>query len=223
MHREAAVEPQANSLELGQNNPYGMFGTAGHLERTCIDKCARRLRSNPETLMPSNVDFVTGDDLDSETHIRESVRSGVVGRKPTLDPAARSFLSNALRGPAGAFGFESDRWTDGRFTVLIARIFGVRFSRVYARRLIIKLGFAELLKSRCQPLGTGAVRGGAKKQISEVVHESPRAYGFDSDCWTNERLRIAIERRCGVKYSRTHVWKIISDLGLNHLIVRARK
>ncbi len=41
--------------------------------------------------------------------------------------------------------------------------------------------------------------------------------------WTNERLRAAIERRFGVRYSRGHAWKIATDFELSHLIRKARR
>jgi hypothetical protein len=90
--------------------------------------------------------------------------------------------------------FESDRWTDGRLLAVIEQKFNRRYSRVYARQLIIELGFADLLKTR-----------------------RPRTPA------TGERPRVAIERRCGKCYSRSHIWKVATGLGLGHVLSKARK
>jgi transposase len=147
--------------------------------------------------------------LVEEGGIEQLKRMGVGGRKPSLDAHARVWLSEALRSSATVFGFESDHWTDGRLLTIIERQFQLRLSRVYARQLIIELGFADSLRKRRQPApATGGTRGtsiGLPQQIADALRDSPRSYGLESDKWTNERLRIAIERRCGLRYSRTHV------------------
>jgi transposase len=151
-------------------------------------------------------------------------RMSVGGRKPSLDAHARAWLSEALSSSATVFGFESDRWTDGRLLTVIEREFHRRYSRVYARQLIIELGFANSLKTR-RPLApaTGRRSIDLPQQISEALQGSPRAYGLDADRWTNERLQVAIERRCGKHYSRNHIWKVVADLGQGHLLSKTRK
>ncbi|WP_125469837.1 hypothetical protein [Caballeronia telluris] len=159
-----------------------------------------------------------------EGGLEQLKRMGVGGRKPSLDVHARSWLSDALRSPATAFGFESDRWTDGRLLAVIEQKFHRRYSRVYARQLIIELGFADLLKTRRpRTPATGGSAIGLPQQISEALQASPRSYGLDADRWTNERLRVAIERRCGKHYSRSHIWKVATGLCLGHMLSKARK
>jgi transposase len=65
----------------------------------------------------------------------------VGGRKSVLDPTAFDWIAEALRGSPAAFGFETGRWTDGRLQQVIYKQFGVNFSRVYTRRIMIDLGF----------------------------------------------------------------------------------
>jgi transposase len=59
--------------------------------------------------------------------------------------------------------------------------------------------------------------------LAASLRHSPKAQGIVADTWTNERLRAAIERRFGIRYSRGHVWKIATDLELSHLIRKARR
>jgi transposase len=152
-------------------------------------------------------------------------RVGVGGRKPSLDARARSWISSVLRSSATVFGFDDDQWTDGRLLTVIERKFHRRYSRVYVRRLIIELGFADSFKARQRQStqATGERVIGLPQQINEALQDSPRSYGLEADQWTNERLRMAIERRCGKLYSRNHVWKVATDLGLGHLLSKRRK
>jgi transposase len=55
-----------------------------------------------------------------------------------------------------------------------------------------------------------------------VLKQSPRVCGIEADHWTNTRLRLAIEARYGVKYSHSHMWKIIAERVLTSLVSRGR-
>ena len=153
-------------------------------------------------------------------------RMSVGGRKPSLSLEARESIATALRGSASTHGYKSDRWTDGRLRSLIARDFGISFSRVYVRQLIIDLGFADCLKPKSSShVGPSSQVSTATLMswVASALRHSTKAQGIEADSWTNERLRAAIERRFGIRYSRGHVWKIATDLELSHLIRKARR
>jgi transposase len=59
--------------------------------------------------------------------------------------------------------------------------------------------------------------------IAAALQGSAREHGFQSDAWTNARLREVIERRFGVRYSRVYVWQIATNLGLGHLLSKSRR
>ncbi|MDR5783386.1 helix-turn-helix domain-containing protein [Caballeronia sp. LZ065] len=63
----------------------------------------------------------------------------------------------------------------------------------------------------------------ALEWIAEALQGSARMHGFESDAWTNARLRELIERRYGVRYSRVYVWQIATNLGLGHLLSKSRR
>jgi len=103
---------------------------------------------------------------------------------------------------------------------------GVSFSRVYVRQLIIDLGFADCLKPKTSSYVGPSPQVSTATLMSWVaaaLRHSPKAQGIEADSWSNERLRAAIERRFGIRYSRGHVWKIATDLELSHLIRKARR
>jgi transposase len=151
---------------------------------------------------------------------------GVGGRKSALNAEALEWIADSLRGSPAAFGFDSDQWTDGRLKSVIRDRFGTDFSRVYVRQIMIDLGFADRLKIRRGKTTTSHSRvltPEALSWIAAALRHSPKVEGLDGERWTNERLRVAIENRLGVRYSRMHVWKIATELGLSHLISKARK
>jgi transposase len=149
----------------------------------------------------------------------------VGGRKPSLSLEAREWIATALRGSASTHGYESERWTDGRLRSVIARELGISFSRVYVRQLIIDLGIDDCLTTKHGPqVGPAAKELTATLTwIAGALRDSPKAQGIEADNWTNERLRAAIERRFGIRYSRGHVWKIATNLGLSHLMRKSRR
>jgi len=91
---------------------------------------------------------------------------------------------------------------------------------------LIDLGFANRLTARRDLTTTSnspVLAPATLSWIAAALRQSPRVEGLDADKWTNERLRAAIENRLGIRYSRTHVWKIATNLGLSHLISKSRK
>jgi transposase len=63
----------------------------------------------------------------------------------------------------------------------------------------------------------------ALEWISAALHGSSRDHGFDSEAWTNARLRALIESTYGVRYSRVYIWQIATNLGLGHLLSKSRR
>jgi transposase len=63
----------------------------------------------------------------------------------------------------------------------------------------------------------------ALEWIALTLQGSARAHGFESDAWTNARLRGLIEQRYGVRFSRVYIWQIATKLGLGHLLSKSRR
>jgi len=56
----------------------------------------------------------------------------------------------------------------------------------------------------------------AISRLTSAVKHSPRLYGFETDVWERELLLAYIAREFGVAYSRSHLNRIVRDLGLSH-------
>ncbi|CAL8480861.1 transposase [Caballeronia sp. S22] len=147
------------------------------------------------------------------------------GRRSALDDSARAMLREALARLPRDYAIENERWTIGAVGQLIQREFGLSFSRVYVRQLIIDLGFGD----RLRPVSLSSTPGKPPKLDAEgfawllaVLKQSPRVCGIEADRWTNARLRLAVEARYGVRYSHSHMWKLISEHGLSSFVSRGR-
>jgi transposase len=147
------------------------------------------------------------------------------GRRSALDDKAKAKLCGALTRRPRDYGIDRERWTIGVVGQFIQREFGLSFSRIYVRQLIINLGFGDRLRDSklSSPPGKPArLDAEGFAWFLAVLKLSPRVCGIEADNWTNARLRLALEKRYGVTYSRSHMWKIISENGLSSLVSRGR-
>ena len=51
------------------------------------------------------------------------------------------------------------------------------------------------------------------RRIVEGLQRGPEALGYETGLWTSWRVADLIERECGVRYTRVHVWRILRELG----------
>ncbi|WP_086386223.1 helix-turn-helix domain-containing protein [Caballeronia sordidicola] len=72
----------------------------------------------------------------------------VGGRPSALSPEAFDWIAAALQGEPQAYGFPGARWTSGTLGQLIERQFGVKYSRVYVRQIVLNLGLSLRLGRR---------------------------------------------------------------------------
>lgn len=95
----------------------------------------------------------------------------------------------------------------------VARRVGVHRQSVnrWAQQLAAS-GIAGLKKSGRagrRPLLTAA----DLEKIRESLKRGPEALGYETGLWTAWRVADLIQRECGVKYHRGHVWKVLRNLG----------
>ncbi|SMG56430.1 Winged helix-turn helix [Paraburkholderia susongensis] len=56
--------------------------------------------------------------------------------------------------------------------------------------------------------------------IAQAFKGSARDYGFDTDGWSNARMRELINRQFGISYSRVYVWQLATRLGVSYRLGR---
>jgi transposase len=59
--------------------------------------------------------------------------------------------------------------------------------------------------------------------ITSALQDSGKVYGFESEVWTNSRVRMLIERKFGVRFTRVYIWQLATNLGLGHALSKSRR
>lgn len=112
---------------------------------------------------------------------------------------------------------------DGASVENVAEELHLSLATVRRYKALIDAGGLDALRQ----LGVGgrssALDQHALEWISAALQGSAKVHGFDSDAWTNARLRSLIETQYGVRYSRVYIWQIATNLGLGHLLSKSRR
>ncbi|WP_277185792.1 helix-turn-helix domain-containing protein [Caballeronia sp. BR00000012568055] len=112
---------------------------------------------------------------------------------------------------------------DGESVERVAEQLHLSVQTVRRYKAIVNEGGLEALAKMGVGGRTSALDREALEWIAKALQESARKHGFESDAWTNARLREVIERQFGVRYSRVYVWQIATNLGLGHLLSKSRR
>jgi len=51
------------------------------------------------------------------------------------------------------------------------------------------------------------------KRIEQGLKQGPEALGYSTSLWTSQRVAHLIEQKCSVRYTSTHVWRLLKQLG----------
>jgi transposase len=112
---------------------------------------------------------------------------------------------------------------DGASVDHVAEELHLSLATVRRYKALIDAGGLDALRQLGVGGRTSVLDQRALEWISAALHGSARAHGFDSDAWTNARLRALIETQFGVRYSRVYIWQIATNLGLGHLLSKSRR
>jgi transposase len=52
-----------------------------------------------------------------------------------------------------------------------------------------------------------------RKRIEQGLKLGPEALGYPTGLWTSQRVGRLIEQECGIRYTSTHVWRLLKQLG----------
>ncbi len=112
---------------------------------------------------------------------------------------------------------------DGATPDQVAKQLNLSMATVKRYRAIIDAGGLDALRQMGVGGRTSVLDHQALEWIASALQGSARLQGFESDAWTNARLRSLIEKNYGVKYSRVYIWQIATNLGLGHLLSKSRR
>ncbi|CAE6946011.1 hypothetical protein R69608_05524 [Paraburkholderia nemoris] len=96
----------------------------------------------------------------------------------------------------------------------VAEHLGTTVQTVTKYKEILDSGGVDMLKSLSVGGRKSVLDATARQWIADTVRQSPRLHGFETDRWSNSKLRDVIERKFGVRYSHVYVRQLTIDLGL---------
>ncbi len=112
---------------------------------------------------------------------------------------------------------------DGMSVEQVADQLHLSMATVKRYKALVDEGGLEALRQLAVGGRSSALDQEALVWISKALQGSARLHGFESDAWTNARLRALIETRYGIRYSRVYIWQIATNLGLGHLLSKSRR
>jgi len=95
----------------------------------------------------------------------------------------------------------------------VARMVGASPSSVQRWKEAIDKGGMEALKAKPHPGRAARLSDRQKERLKAILLAGPGAAGYPTDLWTCPRVAQVIERRFGVRYDPSHVWRILRSLG----------
>jgi transposase len=151
-------------------------------------------------------------------------RTHGISRFPAITTTSAQMLSRPENLPSVVRRMTAGQMLlDGASVEAVAEQLHLSTQTVKRYQAIVSAGGLEAL----QKMGVGGrssvLDQEALEWIASALKGPARAHGFESDAWTNARLRALIERRYGVRFSRVYIWQIATNLGLGHLLSKSRR
>jgi transposase len=103
----------------------------------------------------------------------------------------------------------------GKTPAEAAHAVGVARQTAYTWKAILEDGGIDALRAmpgRGRPAQLDAQQ---LQGLSRALLKRPSEHGFGTELWTLKRVRVLVERMYGVKFSQTHIWRLLGTLGFS--------
>jgi transposase len=101
----------------------------------------------------------------------------------------------------------------GLSIVDVARRVGCSHSSVILWRDRLRRRGRSALKAQPAPGRPRRLRATQRERLPALLLRGALAWGYSTDLWTTTRIANVIEREFGVRYHRSHVGRLLSDIG----------
>ena len=95
----------------------------------------------------------------------------------------------------------------------VASAVGASEPSVRRWRIAMRNGGLKALRATPQRGKQPQLDAAQHQELVEILLAGPRAAGFANELWTCPRVAQVIQRRFGVRYHPSHVWKLLRKLG----------
>jgi transposase len=97
----------------------------------------------------------------------------------------------------------------------VGRIVDVAPSSVMRWRDARKSGGEKALKVQFSPGRPATLTNRQRRKIVKLLLKGAMANGFSTELWTTRRVGSLIEQHCAVRFHRSHVARLLHDLGFS--------
>jgi len=97
----------------------------------------------------------------------------------------------------------------------VGRMIGSAPSSVMRWRDALQSGGEEALKVRFSPGRPATLTDAQRKRIVALLLKGAIANGFGTELWTTGRVATLIQKRCRVQFHRSHVARLLHELGFS--------
>lgn len=103
----------------------------------------------------------------------------------------------------------------GKTPAQVAHTVGVARQTVYTWKALLDEGGIDALRAMPGRGRPARLDEGQLQALGRTLLQSPTEHGFGTELWTLKRVGALIERQHGVKFSQTHIWRILGGLGFS--------
>lgn len=103
----------------------------------------------------------------------------------------------------------------GKTPAQAAHAVGVARQTVYTWKALLDEGGIDALRAMPGRGRPARLDDEQLRALGRMLLQSPTKHGFGTELWTLKRVSALIERQHGVKFSQTHIWRILGGLGFS--------
>ena len=103
----------------------------------------------------------------------------------------------------------------GKTPAQAAHAVGVARQTVYTWKALLDEGGIDALRAMPGRGRPARLDDEQLQALGRTLLQSPTEHGFGTELWTLKRVGALIEQQYGVKFSQTHVWRILGGLGFS--------
>jgi transposase len=103
----------------------------------------------------------------------------------------------------------------GKTPAQAAHAVGVARQTVYTWKALLDEGGIDALRAMPGRGRPARLDDEQLQALGRALLQSPTEHGFGTELWTLKRVGALIERQYGVKFSQTHIWRILGGLGFS--------
>ena len=103
----------------------------------------------------------------------------------------------------------------GKTPAQAANAVGVARQTAYTWKAVLDEGGIDALRDMPTRGRPARLDDAQLQALGRALMDKPTDHGFGTELWTLKRVGVLIERMYGIKFSQTHIWRLLGGLGFS--------